>query len=677
MSLTDSEEDSDSGETNDPCNESLEPTFKKEDINRSRLLRQSLANACAATDNISEGSLSDDSNDRTAERINDTVTFEKSDDTLLDDDGFDDGEEREAPVNDVERNTSRAVHEMDHEVAVDHVDKDTATFEDNDDEFDANDVDVRAASETVISSSDAVEEKCVSQMIARGTYFVRRSQDDSTSDRSSVVPESDTSRDAKDVKEEIQESGIGEDDEITKESRKLEHETKTDVNTPLTIRDTLVNKIIKSLKSTSEAHNSNASLAQFEQLELAASEMDAQAVERKSEDLLKIEVVKDKKTYFDDNLTDESKEISDVVTSNEPSKEKRVYFDNLDTVVESDSNRRISDVKNLGNLKCDQFRSPSIVKEDTGSGNEPSTMKLFGESFTRQPDPITSINKINLLKKKNDSVDVFECFDSPRNEAIQNDKAQVEDIRKSVGKIDLNDKHDEVVANIDKEFKKPVVKEPAVNMVMLEEKSRVNEECGEKVTTSEPTDDSSRLEAELKVDNTLEEFEKIYKDVSQARPTDFEMLVTDTINASNVNGESEIAKTQDTVDTKYNLRKKTLKKSESEGSESRNMPDCKKAIDENYVIEVLKESQAKCESAARTKRNLRLRRRRQQDSESTERDKGAKLKDIVNLQTEFSDVTMDVPAPKREVKDIASPVKADEAENVPPMQEIQSCPSKR
>ncbi|CAH2046816.1 unnamed protein product, partial [Iphiclides podalirius] len=646
MSLTDSEDGSDTEESEDARNESLEPTFKREDINRSRLMRQSLAKAPPAPDSASEDSLSDGIDDCTAEKVNDTLELEKSDDTLLDEDRSVAGLDEESRVNHEESAGGAADDELEEAIEDTGNTVDDAGFQEPSDGFDADDGEL-VSGETVISSSDAVEEKCVSQMMMRGTYFVRRSQDDSKTGRSDSAELDITNRDRDEAQNGEEQSAIGREDANGKESVAELREGSESVNIPLNVSETLVNKIIKSLKSTSESHNSNASLAQFEQLEMAANEMDHRARRKTSDGLLKIEIVKEKKTYFDDNGTS-APSIDRVI--NESGKEKKVYFDNLDPIVESGKKDRISDVKCMANLKCDEFRSPSIVKEDTGLDYEPSTMKLFGESFTRQPDPISIVNKTGLLKKKNDSVDVFECFDSPR---TATDTNEVENIRKSINNIVLDDKADNVDVNSKVELNEPVSIEKPV----------------EREIFSGSTIDSSNQQAEPKVDNTLEEFENIYKDVSEARATDFDLLVTQEINSSNSNGDTTATDVQGAADRKYNLRKKTLKKSESEENYT------KREIDEHYVIEILKESQAKCESAAKSKRNQRLRRRRQQESEA-ERERGEKLKDIANLQTQFSDVTMDLPAPQRQARDIASPEKRVETENVPPMEATQSCPSK-
>ncbi|CAK1541882.1 unnamed protein product [Leptosia nina] len=159
------------------------------------------------------------------------------------------------------------------------------------------------------------------------------------------------------------------------------------------------------------------------------------------------------------------------------------------------------------------------------------------------------------------------------------------------------------------------------------------------------------------IDNTLEAFENIYKDISVPRATQFDLLLTKT---------EETLKLQSETESKYNLRKKSYKTKsqyltfgESKDEESKEFIRPSNLIGDKVSLE----SQAKCET--KKKRNLRLRRRKNDDDD----------KNIVNLQTEFSDVTMDVPAPGKVVQDIPSPEKSD-GENMPPSLEIQSCPSK-
>ncbi|CAF4849733.1 unnamed protein product [Pieris macdunnoughi] len=167
--------------------------------------------------------------------------------------------------------------------------------------------------------------------------------------------------------------------------------------------------------------------------------------------------------------------------------------------------------------------------------------------------------------------------------------------------------------------------------------------------------------ANATINNTLDAFEDIYKNITLPRVTEFDLLVS-TI--------EEKAPPPPEAKTKYNLRQKSIKTRAQHTKEeivqlgnNKNDQDKVKTFDGND--EILIETQAKCES--KPKRNLRLRRRKD--------DGELKFKDIANLQAEFSDVTMNLPAPTKLVEDIPSPVKDDE-ENISPILGIQSCPSK-
>ncbi|CAH2101606.1 unnamed protein product [Euphydryas editha] len=78
-----SESDNSEYET-DPCNESLEPTFRKEDINRSRMRRQSLINHTSFNSEHSENSVFNKPTDTIKDYQNDNdCTFKTSKDTSV------------------------------------------------------------------------------------------------------------------------------------------------------------------------------------------------------------------------------------------------------------------------------------------------------------------------------------------------------------------------------------------------------------------------------------------------------------------------------------------------------------------------------------------------------------------------------------------------------------------
>ncbi|KAH9631836.1 hypothetical protein HF086_000660 [Spodoptera exigua] len=450
---------------------------------------------------------------------------------------------------------------------------------------------------------------------------------------------------------------------------------KTNINMKATekVSDTLVGKIIRSFKSH---QGSDASLRQFEQLEKASKECDDNDESKQNYYIFgDIKILKEKRTYFDNVSEKGNVNANKDKKPEEPAivKEKRTYFDNISANVNV-SNKKINDL-----IKCDDDRSPSIVKDAAAADFEPSTIKkLLGESFTKS-DVISSVHKTRLTKKHN-SVDIFDGFDSPitqKPKECQPDD-NVEIARKSIEKLVLNQlsakkgtKTDveprlsirEVIEPDDKEVQINIKKEIKLEPMSSVEESTEISKCKVDITreakleptisTDEPNqtinDKSSKGDntiEEAKPDNTIEEFENIYKDITAPRATEFELLVSEVNNENNDRHEKDEAK--------YNLRKKHSKTDDTK-------------VEKGKEEEISAESQAKCD---KRKRNLRLRRRKNQDDESDD-----KLKDIVNLQSEFSDVTLDVPAPKKDVKDIPSPEKGSE-ENLPPLLGIQSCPSK-
>ncbi|XP_063891480.1 kinesin-like protein KIF20B [Helicoverpa armigera] len=424
------------------------------------------------------------------------------------------------------------------------------------------------------------------------------------------------------------------------------------------VAETLVGKIIRSFKSN---HGSDASLRQFEQLEIASKEDDD---EKQNQSVFgNIKILKEKRTYFDNVLDNNNKPKDDCKEEIAVVKEKRTYFDNISANVDV-CNKHVNKLQ-----KNDDDRSPSIVKEVVNDDFEPSTIrKLLGESFTK-PDVISSIHKTKITKK-HDSVDIFDGFDSPIAPKAKEKVDNVEMARQSIEKLVLDQlsvkkgkanaeprlsireiiepEDNEVQINIKKEMKlEPMssVEETNDNIGGLKKDAKLEPAS----STDEP---NQTVNDQTRSDNTIDEFENIYKNISAPRATEFDLLVSQEANES--------TEKHDRDDVKYNLRKKKQSHHTKHDDEKSN-----KEVEEV----ILAESHAKCESKAR-KRPLRLRRKKNQDDDSDD-----KLKDIVNLQSEFSDVTMGVPAPKKDVKDIPSPEKALD-ENLPPSFGIQSCPSK-
>ncbi|CAH0587139.1 unnamed protein product [Chrysodeixis includens] len=431
----------------------------------------------------------------------------------------------------------------------------------------------------------------------------------------------------------------------------IREKSNSDLKGSKKVPEAIVNKIIRSFKSN---HGSDASLRQFEQLEEAAKDCNNETSQSSFGD---IKTLPKKRTYFDNLSVEDKPTRDDPKTVEKPvaEKEKRTFFDNIDVNVEL-PNKRINEL-----MSTEEDRSPSIVKENMSEDFEPSTIKkLLGESFTK-PEIITSAYKARMNKKQN-SVDLFDGFDSPLTTKTKEKPDNVEIARQSIEKLVLEQsakKPETEPILFVKEIIKPVAQikqeiklEPVSSVEENDEIETQNKEVAvaAKLETATSLDETNQTINNVQAENnTIEDFENIYKDITAPRATEFELLVQDnntTNNTSTDKAEKE--------EVKYNLRKKTSK------------------VDENKTTsndeEILAESHAKCESKGR-KRTLRLRRKKNQEDDDD------KLKDIVNLQSEFSDVTLDRPAPTKEVKDIPSPVKGLE-ENLPPLLGIQSCPSK-
>lgn len=429
------------------------------------------------------------------------------------------------------------------------------------------------------------------------------------------------------------------------------------------------------------------SLAEFEKLELAANSKKQSMVKDTSELLANIKISKQNRNFFAQN-----KDLSQLNLNRD-----KTYFD-----IDANTDNKLDESKKI--LLDD--RSPSIVKEDIGN-YELSTIKhLLGESFSRS-DIVSSVHNNFLVptSKKQASVDVFEDFDSPivmklkdKSPLKPSSNNTIELLSKSTEKRKffnsmLNENSKPSGSNLNAE-KIDNAKDTILSLCIekVNKEVEVTRKCIEEIVLDK-TDSKSKFvtsifenaksksimnqnEADIytsKQNNTIDEFEVLYKNITLPRATEFDLLVS-----QNSTMLDETHFREDSGKPKYNLRHKcnTDKKEQNDKS-----IDKKEKMD---VEEILLESRA-CESRAKPpKRNLRLRRRKNQEDDSTDQEKdktehekdNLKLKDIINLQKEFSDVTMGVPASKKETKDIQSPKKKEEDENNPPLG-IQSCPSKR
>ncbi|KAI8421453.1 hypothetical protein MSG28_009509 [Choristoneura fumiferana] len=750
IDVTDSEDESD--EVDDICNESLEPTFKKEDINRSRLIRQSTLNNTHNSTcdmNKTEDTVKDDSLTDLTDKRESTMTVDQSDETY----------EKSDETYDVSNNDSCNNHSIDcpDTVKKAHINSD-----------------LKLSSE-IGRGTYFVDSKVELKPNARDTYFVNDSKISITAD----VDKGDSSK--KNDTNVSRDTGINESLEDYNTGEIKDKNTSVSVAQPVKSIETHIDKIKKFAKTTA---SSDSSLTQFELLEMEANDFG------KHEKTAK---------YFDDGKT-----VADIVSPRKL-KEKKPYFDNISPSIKVDILKDFS-------KKHDVLRSPSIVQDEVPDNYKPTTInKILRESFSKNVELPPAYNKSRILLRNHDSIDIFEEVESPcpkqdllksvemarqsiekialdvvkenegksqSNEAITEEKVKIEAESESVESV----KHDdaptyddekepetynssnnhkmllekdvhikrEILSEIKKtrnsiakqnnsaeitnqgftskmensdEIKPELFvppKEVTVDTEMRKQGSKsemdkeitkceisktkechdinagidvqvAKEEIDTKIKVKQERisttgtgiveiEEQSKIETEeplsltnsnqTSTDNTIDAFENIYKDITAPRATDFELLVTDNTqeisNEKNDKTEAEpttqdnktdeaINNLNDSVEentakaVKYNLRHK------KENSEIDN--------------EILVENTAKCSRTV--KKSLRLRRQKNK----VEEDDKDTMKNIITLQKEFSDVTLDVPAPAKDVKDIPSPEQS-ESENLPPLMGAQSCPSK-
>ncbi|XP_050348314.1 kinesin-related protein 10-like [Nymphalis io] len=651
MSVTDSDT---SDEEEDPCNESLEPTFRKEDINRSRMLKQSFVNHTSFN----------------SEHSGEVSVLDKTSDTLKEED-----EGNETRENDCTYETSEDVS--------------------------VNRADSGCVNDPISESTDILPELQELNK-ARDTYFIEDKVNEInniTSKPSSLnratfsmsSADDNVSACSKDSDDQDVKKILGPDELVESNGNLLK--TVSDDGLELSKKSGIfVNKILSCNKKSSDGNNS---LAQFESLELAANAYNSDTKQNVDDKYYSdFKIVNEKRNYFDEESTNSSPKTPATVVK---SKEKKIYFSNIDVV---QSNKKHVDIE--AKSQIDDYRSPPIVKDEVTNDFEPTMIKkLLGESMTRQTEGINkgSVHKLKLTKKP-ESIDMFEGLDSPQ---VSNEIKNAEIIKNVTNQIEKHDieEKDPLEPQTQIKFERkskneikeePVISEPSLVEEIIEtlpEKLTVQEistniaKADEKLISKEvslvtneekPPGDSINDESRIqinntKVDNTIEEFENIYKDVSAPRDTEFDLLISQEVQDTTAEVNTNNDETSETDELKYNLRHKSkIDKTKNEN---------KRAKNKNTDEEVIMESLSKCESKPKaTKRNLRLRRRKNVSDEDADLQNENKLKDIVNLQTEFSDVTMDVPAVAKQCKDIPSPERLADDENLPPMFGIQSCPSK-
>lgn len=731
----------------------MEPSFKKKDINRSRVLQ-----LCIFDDTFKNDSKSDIEHENTIQSDNNDSVVEKSEHTLKD-------------VDDSRDDTRFTIEDNDQANETYHVVFDTPKVNGEINEtLNASQVIVDCnksvpINEHYFDNNANVKEQTLekSNSKLRGTYFVRHSVMSNTSNNDCSMENHDVS---KNITIDFDKSSISMKPETvkknTKSTRAIDNSDAADVSlaqfeelereankatdtcdTSLAHSEAMETAMITDQIKTSHANGvsfahfkqtktpistrhfkaSDISLIEFEKLELAANSKKQSIVKDTTELSYNIKISNQNRNFFT------QKKDADPILYN-------VNRDKIDTEVDVNIDNKLEESKKI--LLDD--RSPSIVKEDIGNCELTTIKKLFGESFSRS-DIVSSVHK-NLvvpMSKKQASVDIFEGFDSPiafepkdntslktssnndiqlfnkctekrkffnsmlnenskapssnldtenidntKDNAVSDGAKTTEDdvFLKPLGITTLTDEPNEPPKEklsildtcIEKVDKDTEVKQISIEQIVLnktDSKSKfvtsiienAKEECI--LNLNETSDIHTR-----KQNDTIDEFENLYKNETLPRATEFDLLVSQNSTILNDTHSKE-----DSEKPKYNLRHK--------GNTSVGEKEMKdKSLDNKEKMEteeILLESRA-CESKAKPqKRNLRLRRRKNQEDDSIEeKDKtvNEKFKDIINLQKEFSDVTMGVPATKKEIKDIQSPEKKLEDENKPPGG-IQSCPSKR
>lgn len=365
--------------------------------------------------------------------------------------------------------------------------------------------------------------------------------------------------------------------------------------------------------------------------------------------------------------------------------------------------KSIQDKINISNtINIDVLRSPSIDKGETPIDYNPTTIKnLLANSMKNSCNKIESL-KTNMTLKKSESIDLFDDYDSPRKPANRNDETLLSNINKKCNDNDINtiseidndtcSSHDNVIDN----------------MTGLDNPNSVGNNKEENVQQDQKKDQSITIPE----NDTIDDFETIYKELSATRVTEFDLLVTQnnsplvdsTLVEKHDNNEVDkyklphnrhpIADENDhnNKDNKYNLRHKLHSTVDENvrGNENKIYNLRHKIHPVDYNVQKLLEENLEINSSSEdfeintiklkeTKRNQRLKQKNIMKEETNTKERNTQLKNIENLQKEFSDITMNIPAPTKIInKPFLSPEKLDcGEENIPPLAYSQTCPAKR
>ncbi|GBP39221.1 Kinesin-like protein subito [Eumeta japonica] len=329
------------------------------------------------------------------------------------------------------------------------------------------------------------------------------------------------------------------------------------------------------------------------------------------------------------------------------SKEKKTYFDNLD----SDNNPQFKMVPEADFAEKIFVQSSTTEETNVHNSSNSAEIKIFRNNISESKNHFFLKPKSISCLNKHDSVDIFEEVGSPlvkceivtREVEGKKEKGKAEE--KTKPKFDtLEDQPEITTAG-------PLLK----NNIDTEEVS------------------ISFTKRNTAGNNTTEEFENLYRDVSNSNISEFNALMThenidiedkdDKVNTNNeVMTTVNAGKDNDVGDVKSNGLETTLDLGEAKAEE-----------DTKLVTYNLREKSRQNTHNA-PKYNLRLRRQKNLKFEVEPEDPN-KLQDIANLQRQFSDVTLDIPAEVKPAQDITFlDEELREKENYP--LETQSCPQK-
>ncbi|XP_061713989.1 kinesin-like protein KIF20B isoform X2 [Cydia pomonella] len=706
IQLTDSEDDSD--QEDDLCNDSLEPTFKKEDINRSRLMRRSsLFNTRNTTfDNL-------DRHDRLKDESMADATYEisKKDTTITEAD---------------------------------------ETYDASNDTYNQS-MDCPA---TVKKAEETKDNSKVEKPSARDTYFVSYSsvslneKQDSVQDSGHIADISVSLRDDDDLKDF---SIIG---NVVKPSKTIE---------------TQIDKIKKFAISTV---STDSSLTQFELLEMEINNKTAfkyydDGTAKKSISMSPGKKVR--KPYFDDeqpipnqisnpdlikkqDVLRSPSIVQDEIPDNyKPTTINKIMRESITVTTEVPPLYKNKILKKMHD-SIDPFEdadSPRLIKDVLKSAEEArkciETVSLDNKEKYSNVEAVQNVAEImehlheNKISKK---VSVHEARKSVKKVCMENkenvSQAIKEDVRNEIesemitetvekelgnesiihdppaNKEDKNTKEENLDAHLTADEIKSTentaamdVKDDILTKVkqkeyIVENDESVNNDTTKEIKSEEQpheitslNDNTISSQTVAADNNTIDAFENIYKDITMPRATEFDILISekslDTTNKIEEifeNNDNNNAKVKDVVnndnDPEINQENKETTKDVNDNNnhgikqEKPEEPETKikynlrhKIQDTSKTDNEIIEHVEKC--APRTaKKSLRLRRKNKIDEPVEDE---VKLKDIVNLQKEFSDVTMGVPVAVKVVTDIPSPEQS-ESENQPPLMGVQSCPSK-